>query len=230
MAQQGLCSRREADRYIEQGQVSVDGKIVSVLGTKILPDQKITLTHHAKQAQSNLVTVLINKPPGYVSGLPEKDYQSAVMLLIDKNAQIKGSTAPKRYGLAPAGRLDIDSTGLIIFTQDGRIARKLISPNSNIEKEYRICVQGKITTEKITLLHHGLSLDNKPLKPAKVKQIDENQLEIILREGRKRQLRRMCEKVDLKVVRLMRTRIGKIKLGQLQRGKWRFLLPDESFD
>ena len=229
MAQRGLCSRREADRFIEQGQVRVDGRIVSRLGIKIRPDQTVSLDRQAILAQSRQVTVLLNKPPGYVSGLPEKGYPSAVRFITGNNAQIPGRRAPDRHGLAPAGRLDIDSTGLIVFTRDGRIARCLIAPDSTIEKEYHVRIEGNITRAKLKLLSHGLSLDGRALKPAIVVQRHDLELGIILTEGRKRQIRRMCELVDLRVSGLTRVRIGRIPLGNLQRGKWRLLNPAETF-
>ncbi len=229
MAQRGLCSRREADLFIEQGQVLVDGRIVSRLGIKIRPDQTVSLDRQAIQAQSRQVTALLNKPPGYVSGLPEKGYPSAVRLITGKNAQIPGCRVPDRHGLAPAGRLDIDSTGLIVFTRDGQIARCLIAPDSTIEKEYHVRIDGNITRAKLKLLSHGLSLDGRALKPAIVAQRHDLELGIILTEGRKRQIRRMCELVDLRVSGLTRVRIGRILLGNLQRGKWRLLNPAETF-
>ena len=229
MAQRGLCSRREADRFIEQGQVRVDGQIVSTPGIKIQPDQTVSLGPQAISEQSGKVTVLLNKPPGYVSGLPEKGYPSAVRLITEKNAWIPGTRAPDRHGLAPAGRLDIDSTGLIVFTRDGRIARLLIAPDSTMEKEYHVRVEGGITRAKLKLLGHGLSLDGRALKPAVIKQRHDHELVVILTEGRKRQLRRMCERVDLRVSRLIRVRIGRVSLGNLQRGKWRLLNPAEIF-
>lgn len=229
MAQRGLCSRREADRFIEQGQVRVDGRIVSTPGTRIQPDQTVSLSSKAISEQSGKVTVLLNKPPGYVSGLPEKGYSCAVRLITEKNAWIPGTRAPDRHGLAPAGRLDIDSTGLIVFTRDGRIARRLIAPDSNLEKEYYVRVEGSITRAKLKLLRHGLSLDGRALKPAVIKQRRDHELGIILTEGRKRQIRRMCELVDLRVSGLIRVRIGRISLGNLPRGKWRLLDPAETF-
>ena len=229
MAERGICSRREADRFIQQGLVYVDGNVVTTLGTKVLKTQEITLDRQVHVQQSKLITVLINKPPGYVSGLPEKGYQSAVMLINKNNRQITSEKVPSRHGLAPAGRLDIDSTGLIIFTQDGRIAKSLIGPGNAIEKEYTVRVVGEITAAKIRQLRHGLHLDGKALKPATVERLDPARLQFILTEGRKRQIRRMCELVDLRVCRLNRVRIGRIALGNLGRGKWRLLQNSEEF-
>jgi 23S rRNA pseudouridine2604 synthase len=224
-----MCSRREADRFIEQGLVAVDGVRVTTLGTKILPSQNITLDQRAQNQQSRFATVLINKPVGYVSGLPEKGYQSAVMLINRNNRQHPNEATPGRNGLAPAGRLDIDSTGLMVFTRDGRVAKMLIGPESGVEKEYITRVQGSITADKIKLLSHGLHLDGKTLKPARVENLGESQLGFTLTEGRKRQIRRMCELVDLKVTRLTRIRIGNVTLGDLPLGKWRLLQPGEMF-
>jgi len=229
MAQRGLCSRREADRFIEQGLVSVDGEMVNVLGTRIDPEQTITLHQKALAEQTGLCTVLINKPPGYVSGLPEQGYQSAVMLVTRSNAVNPSGKIPDRRGLAPAGRLDIDSTGLIVFTQDGRIARKLVGADSEIEKEYVVTVYGDITDARLKRLRYGLELDGKPLKPADVESLGNGEIKFVLTEGRKRQIRRMCEMVDLEVNLLKRTRIGNITLSGIPRGKWRLLKPGEMF-
>ncbi len=229
MAQRGMCSRREADRFIEQGLVLVDGEPVTVLGTKVLASQHIELAEQAQKTQSEKITVLINKPMDYVSGLPEEGYESAVMLIQKENRQSAWDQVPGRHGLAPAGRLDIDSMGLIVFTNDGRIARQLIGENTTVEKEYLIWVRGEITEDKLELLRHGLSLDDKALKPAKIDLLKGSQIRMTLREGRKRQIRRMCDLVDLKVSRLIRVRIGNVALGDLETGKWRLLQPDESF-
>lgn len=235
MSQQGICSRREADRYIEQGLVEVDGETIDKLGTKIHPHQKITLKKQAERAQQSLVTILVNKPVGYVSGQAEGSYQPAVQLVIPENQFLRSATDKPRFdprmlrGLAPAGRLDIDSRGLLVLTQDGVIARQLIGADSKIEKEYLVWVQGQISEPVLARLRHGIELDGKALKPAIVKQLNPNRLKIILKEGKKRQIRRMCEEVGLKVTGLTRTRVGKIKLGDLPPGQWRYLLPGERF-
>lgn len=229
MAQRGLCSRREADRFIEQGLVLVDGKVVDRLGTRILPDQQIELKTAARKAQAAQPTILLNKPVGYVSNLPEKGYRAAVELVTPEHHVGEGKARLSRAGLAPAGRLDIDSQGLLVLTRDGRVARQLIGADSNIEKEYLIWVEGEVTEEKLDTLREGLSLDGKRLKRAQVRRIDDHHLQFILTEGRKRQIRRMCEAVDLNVTRLMRVRIGGVRLGNLPVGKWRYLQKDEHF-
>ncbi len=229
MAQRGMCSRREADRFIEQGLVLVDGEPVTVLGTKVLESQEIRLTTEAKNTQSAKVTVLINKPQGYVSGLPEDGYDSAVMLIDKSNSQFPDEKVPSRRGLAPAGRLDIDSMGLIVFTDDGRIARQLIGENTTVEKEYLIWVRGDITPGVLDKLRHGLVLDDRPLKPTQVDHLKGSQIRMVLKEGRKRQIRRMCDLVGLRVSRLIRVRIGNVHLGKLETVKWRLLQAGETF-
>ena len=234
MSEQGLCSRREADSYIEQGLVFVDGERISELGTKIFPTQKITLAKGAQAQQQSRVTILLHKPMGYVSGQAEDGYQPAVTL-VNAASRFSEDKAPVRFtpnhlkGLAPAGRLDIDSTGLLVLTQDGRVAKLLIGDNSKIEKEYLVRVQGKLSEQDLKLLNHGLSLDDQPLKPAKVSWQNEDQLRFVLREGKKRQIRRMCELVGLKVVGLKRVRIGQVKLSDLPPGQWRYLRENERF-
>ncbi len=234
MAQRGICSRREADRYIERGLVFVDGVRVSELGTKISQDSEIELTEEGKARQKTQVTILLNKPVGYVSGRPEPGYKPAVALIsaasrwpLDKSTLKFNPNQLK--GLEPAGRLDIDSTGLLVLTQDGRVAKKIIGETSHVDKEYLVRVAGKLSGDGLRLLNHGLSLDGKKLKPAQVSWINEDQLKFILHEGKKRQIRRMCELVDLKVVGLKRIRIGNIVLGNLPSGQWRYLRDDERF-
>jgi 23S rRNA pseudouridine2604 synthase len=234
MAAQGLCSRREADGYIERGLVFVDGERVTELGTKIFPGQRITLSRAASDEQGARVTILLNKPIGYVSGQPEPGYKPAVTLIAAASRSANDRN-PQRFhpshlrGLAPAGRLDIDSQGLLVLTQDGRIARQLIGEESRIEKEYLVRVQGHLAAKGLALLNHGLALDGEVLEKADVKWQNRDQLRFILREGKKRQIRRMCELVGLTVTGLKRVRIGNVKLGTLEPGEWRYLGPDERF-
>jgi len=234
MSEQGLCSRREADLFIERGWVFVDGQPVTELGTRILPTQKITLSNAARNAQLTQVTILLNKPVGFVSGQAEDGHKPAATLVMSQS-RYKGDRSSIRFspahlkGLAPAGRLDIDSTGLLVLTQDGRIAKQLIGEDSEIEKEYLVRVQGTLTPEGLGLLQHGLALDGEALKTAQVKWQNDEQLKFILREGKKRQIRRMCELVGLKVMGLKRIRIGNVRLHDLPTGQWRYLGIDERF-
>jgi 23S rRNA pseudouridine2604 synthase len=233
MSERGICSRREADAYIEKGLVFVDGQRISELGTRVDPDCEIKLANEASRQQQARVTLLLNKPIGYVSGQPEPGFTPAVTLVRPENLWSEGggpAFQPAHIkGLAPAGRLDIDSTGLLVLTQDGRIAKQLIGDDSEIEKEYLVRVQGSLDEQGLKLLNHGLSLDGQKLRPAQVTWQNEDQLRFILKEGRKRQIRRMCELVGLKVVGLKRVRIGHVMLGHLPVGKWRYLREDERF-
>ena len=246
MSELKLASRREADEWIAAGWVRVNGK-VAVLGQRVVGDVQIDIDPAARQAQAQLVTVLLHKPIGYVSGQAEDGYEPAVVLFQPENrwkddpSGIKPHPNHHRH-LAPAGRLDIDSTGLLVLTQDGRIAKALIGDDSDIEKEYLVRVEfvghevpegtlpnAALAPEQLALLNHGLELDGEALKPAKVSWQNEHQLRFVLREGKKRQIRRMCELVGLKVVGLKRVRIGRIPLGHLPAGQWRYLAPWERF-
>ena len=238
MSELGLCSRREADEWIARGWVRVDGKVISELGSKVLPHQKITVDRQASAEQAKRVTILVNKPMGYVSGQAEDGYKPAVTL-VQPGTRWKEDKAATSFhpaqlrSLVPAGRLDIDSVGLLVLTQDGRVAKHLIGQDSEIEKEYLVRVKysqpGKLPEDKLKLLNHGLSLDGKKLQPARVQWQNDDQLRFILKEGKKRQIRRMCEAVGLKVIGLKRVRIGKVLLGNLPPGQWRYLRPDENF-
>ena len=234
MSNRGICSRREADEWIAKSWVKVDGVIVNELGSRVMPDVEIAVHPAASEEQERRVTILLNKPVGYVSGQAEDGHEPASVLFIEENRWEDDPTSIKFHpmqakGLAPAGRLDIDSVGLIVFTQDGRVAKQLIGDNSAVEKEYLVRVEGTLSESDLKLLNHGLSLDGEVLRPAKVSWQNEDQLRFVLREGKKRQIRRMCELVGLNVVGLKRTRIGMILLGNLPAGKWRYLGADESF-
>ena len=245
MSELGLASRREADEWIEAGWVRVDGAVVNQLGARVRPQQQISIDPRAETQQAQRVTILLHKPVGYVSGQAEDGYEPAVTLVTAAN-RWQGDRAPLKFApaqlrhLAPAGRLDIDSTGLLVLTQDGRIAKQLIGEDSGIEKEYLVRVSWPehpelkdiaptFPAEKLELLRHGLSLDGVQLRPAKVSWQNEQQLRFVLREGRKRQIRRMCELVGLKVLGLKRVRMGRIVLGELPPGQWRYLRWDERF-
>ncbi len=247
MAELGLCSRREADDWIARGWVRVNGQ-PALIGVKVAPTDRIEVDRQAEQQQRQQATILLHKPVGYVSAQAEDGHQPAVVL-VQAATRWREDRAAQRFvpthlrGLAPAGRLDIDSTGLLVLTQDGRIARQLIGEDSGMEKEYLVRVvwqaadgsevatdvQRVFPAPQLARLRHGLALDGQPLKPAKVDWQNPEQLRFVLIEGKKRQIRRMCEQVGLKVVGLKRVRIGRITLGRLPMGQWRFLGPDERF-
>ncbi|MEI7917047.1 MAG: pseudouridine synthase [Methylophilaceae bacterium] len=239
MAELGFCSRREADEWISNGWVKVDGIVIDELGSRVKMNANIEISKDAEKHQSEVVTIILNKPIGYVSGQAEDGYDPAIVLIHPdnhwKDDPLLHHSQPKEFqrgflkGLAPAGRLDIDSTGLLVLTQDGRIARHLIGEDSTVEKEYLVRVEGDLSYNDLDRLNHGLSLDGVNLKPAKVSWQNEDQLRFVLREGRKRQIRRMCELVGLKVLGLKRIRIGSVTLGKLPIGEWRYLRPEERF-
>ncbi len=239
MAERGLCSRREADVWIANNWVMVDGEIIDTLGTRIRPDADIIISSYAHEVQNEAVTIILHKPVGYVSGQAEDGYQPAIVLVHPDNEWLDDPNLnPMQHkefqrqfltGLAPAGRLDIDSTGMLVLTQDGRVARHLIGEDSSVEKEYLVRVEGQLSDADLQRLNFGLSLDGEKLKPAKVSWQNEDQLRFVLREGKKRQIRRMCEMVGLHVVGLKRVRIGSVNLGKLPLGQWRYLRHDERF-
>ena len=242
MAELGICSRREADDWIARGWVRVNGQ-PAVIGQPVTVQARIEIDRQAEQQQRQQVTILINKPVGYVSGQAEDGHEPAVVLVQPQN-RWRECNSRMRWGheqlrgLAPAGRLDIDSIGLLVLTQDGRVARQLIGEDSEIEKEYLVRVsygaetlnvQAAFPREKLQLLCHGLSLDGQGLRPAQVSWQNPEQLRFVLREGKKRQIRRMCEQVGLFVTGLKRVRIGQVNLGHLPVGQWRYLAPHEQF-
>jgi len=271
MAELGLASRREADDWIAKGWVKVNGRVAE-MGMQVLPDVRIDIDPQAKGAQAKQVTVLINKPLGLVSGQAEDGHEPAITLVQphnrwkDDNARFFFHPSQLK-SLVPAGRLDIDSTGLLVLTQDGRVARQLIGEEASMEKEYLVRViytgvlnvaaamsaaatyaaaptqlsriddddpisqdvQSVFPSDKLALLRHGLKLDGQALQPARVEWQNPEQLRFVLTEGKKRQIRRMCEQVGLKVVGLKRVRIGQVMLGNLPIGQWRYLAPHERF-
>ncbi len=266
LAELGLCSRREADEWIAHGWVYVNGAVAE-MGVKVTPQDNVTVERAAQRLQNSRVTILLNKPIGYVSGQAEDGHTPAVSL-IHPRTHWQGDPSGLRFspphlrGLAPAGRLDIDSVGLLVLTQDGRVARQLIGEDSSLDKEYLVRVvyegggapvvhhpdersaplqeigehdpvstnvQAVFPREGLERLRHGLSLDGKPLRPAQVEWQNPEQLRFVLTEGKKRQIRRMCEQVGLKVVGLKRIRMGRVLLGNLPVGQWRFLAPGEQF-
>lgn len=249
MAELGLCSRREADEWIAQGWVQVDGA-VAIMGQQVGPQAQITIDPRARGRQEGQVTILLNKPIGYVSAQAEDGHEPAVALINPhthwrEDPSRNRFSPPQLRGLAPAGRLDIDSVGLLVLTQDGRVARQLIGEQSVMEKEYLVRVvyqpgtasgpvvetnvQAVFPAGQLARLRHGLQLDGQPLKPARVEWQNPEQLRFVLTEGKKRQIRRMCEQVGLKVVGLKRIRIGRVLLGNLPLGQWRYLGPQEQF-
>jgi 23S rRNA pseudouridine2604 synthase len=226
LAQSGVCSRREAEALIADGLVSIDGERVTDAGRKILPGQTLTLAERAAGTLTGFTAVL-NKPVGYVSGQPEPGQTPAVRLLTGAARVGEGAVPDARASLPPLGRLDMDSHGLLLLSNDGVLAKAVIGPQSALDKEYLVRVTGRVAEPKLARLRHGLSLDGRRLKPAKVAVVSGQTLRFVLSEGRNRQIRRMCEQVGLHVVDLQRIRIGPLLLGDLAEGRWRALGADE---
>ena len=222
LALEGVCSRREADALIEQGLVEIDGKPITELGERIVPGQTIKLNSKAAQKLDNQLSIVLNKPVGYVSGTPEPGETPAIRLITKSTLKGEAHAIPGRNNkMAPLGRLDKDSRGLLILSEDGVLAKAVIGPLSEVDKEYVVKVLGEITPEKLALLRHGLELDGRKLRPAKVNAEGKDTLRFVLSEGRNRQIRRMCSLVHLRVADLQRIRVGPVELGNLPEGKWR---------
>ncbi|WP_296174958.1 pseudouridine synthase [uncultured Brevundimonas sp.] len=227
LGQTGVCSRREAEALIAAGMVSIDGESVTDAGRKIEPGQTLTLNDRGEAALASGVTILMHKPLGYVSGQPEPDKIPAVRLLTEVNRVGEGVVPAEDASLPPIGRLDEDSRGLLLLSSDGVVAKAVIGPQSHLDKEYLVRVEGDVTEKKLALLRRGLMLDGRILKYAKVSRMEQNRLRFILTEGRNRQIRRMCEMVDLEVIDLLRIRVGPIQLNNLPEGKWRMISAEE---
>jgi len=228
LAQSGVCSRREAEALIARGLVQIDGETVADPGRKIQAGQTLVLNDSAQAHLDTQLSVVVHKPVGIVSAQPEGAQVPAARLLT--KAALFGPPSPipdVRTRFAPMGRLDMDSRGLLILSEDGVLAKAIIGPESDLEKEYLVQVAGPIDERKLGLLRHGLQLDGRTLRPAKVSLISDQRLRFVLKEGRNRQIRRMCELVGLNVVDLLRIRIGPLELGDLPEGRWRPLTVDE---
>ena len=228
LAQNGVCSRREAESLITEGLVSIDGETVADPGRKISQGQTLILSDKAQTQLASSLTVVIHKPPGIVSAHPEPGQSQASDLLTRKAYRGDGAV-PTTHGksLPPLGRLDMESRGLLILSEDGVLAKAIIGPESELDKEYLVEVRGTITPQKLGMLRHGLQLDRRQLRPAKVNLVEDQTLRFILTEGRNRQIRRMCDLVSLNVVDLHRIRIGPLEIGELPEGGWRTLTPSE---
>ena len=228
LARSGVCSRREAEALIGQGLVSIDGRAVVDAGHKIEPGQTLTLADAARSKLEGALTVILHKPRGVVSAQPEPGQTPAIRLLTAEALIGEAPAIPDRDSkLAPVGRLDLESRGLLILSEDGVVAKAVIGPDAELEKEYRVAVIGAVTERKLAQLRHGLELDGRRLRPADASLVSDQRLRIVLREGRNRQIRRMCELVELKVVDLFRVRVGAVWLGTLPEGRWRVVTADE---
>ena len=215
----GICSRRKADILIESGKVLVNDIVIKDLGVKI-DDTKDQVKVDGKtiSKEDKFVYIMLNKPKGYVTTNSEQFGRKSVLDLIDTD-----------YRIFPIGRLDMNTEGLLLLTNDGEFANKLMHPKNKVEKTYIANVKGNITEEKIEHLINGVDIGGYITKPAKVRIIskDKNEIEIKISEGKNRQVRKMCEAVGLKVINLKRISIGKLNLGNLKIGEYRYLNKSE---
>lgn len=209
-----IASRREADKLIKDGKVKVNGEIIINPAIQVGENDKIIC--NIENYKNEKIYIKLNKPVGYVVSNNKKEGKPIYKLL---GEELKN--------LYPVGRLDKDSKGLILFTNDGIFSRKIIGEESECEKEYYVKLEGIISDGALKKLEFGISLDGKKLKPAIVKRVSKNSFNIILKEGRNRQIRRMCEKVGFEVILLKRLRISNIYLNDLQEGKFEYLTKNE---
>ena len=216
LSSRGVASRRMAEKMIEDGRVSVNGA-VALLGQSADPDQdEILLDGKPLPSGSEYVYILLHKPRGYVTTLSdEKGRKTAAELVADCGTRVY-----------PVGRLDMDSEGLLLFTNDGEFANHLMHPKHEVEKTYLTWV-GNFEEEAVAKLKQPITLDGYLLRAPKVRVVRPGLLEITIHEGRNRQVRRMCDAAGMRVTRLKRIREGKLGLGELPLGKWRYLTPAE---
>lgn len=212
----GVCSRRRGEEYIKDGRVSVNGQTVTELGTKIDPEKDlVAVDGKPVKPAENLVYIALNKPEGFVSTCSQGD-EKIVLDLVD---------IPER--VYPVGRLDKDSKGLLLLTNDGRLHHKLSHPSFDHEKEYEVTVQNSISDSALLKMAKGMPILGTRTRPAEVKRISAKRFRIVLKEGRNRQIRRMVKKVGNRVVTLKRLRVANVRLGNLAEGRWRYLTAQE---
>ena len=221
LARCGVASRRASEQIIVGGRVRVNGQMTTELGTQIDPAKdRVELDGQVVRPPRKHTYVALNKPIGVVSTASDPQGRRTVLVLVDVDAR-----------LYPVGRLDYDSEGLLVLTDDGDLALHLTHPRHTVEKAYRALLTGEITEATLTQLRRGVVLDGRPTAPARVDLLEEvpdgTWVRFIIREGRNRQIRRMVEQVGLGVSRLIRVRIGSLRLGDLPPGSWRELRPAE---
>ena len=219
LAECGIASRRKSEELILNGEIQVNGKTITELGTKVSLKDEIKYKGKIVKPQSEKVYILLNKPIGYVTTVKDQFGRNTVLDLVKVKERI-----------VPVGRLDMYTSGALILTNDGEFINKYTHPKNEIDKTYNVTVAGKITKEDVNILENGVELDDGYItKPAKVKilKIDENKnisrFQIIIHEGKNRQIRRMCKAINKKVLALHRSKIGNIDVKDLKIGEWKYL-------
>lgn len=219
LAEAGVASRRKCEEYILQGKVEVNGKIVTELGTKVTSNDIVKYNGKIVKPEEEKVYILLNKPIGYVTTAHEQFGRDKVLDLVKINKRI-----------VPVGRLDMYTSGALILTNDGELVNKLTHPKNEIEKTYNVTLKGKVIEQEINQLKKGVLIDEDYLtKPAKVKilKIDEekdiSRIQIVIHEGKNRQVRKMCEAINKRVLALHRSKIGNIDVKDLKLGEWKYL-------
>lgn len=218
LAHKGVASRREADELISEGLVSINGKVVTEMGTKVDPDKdKVEVNQKAVEERKELIYILLNKPKGYVCSMKRTAVEKDLAVdLIDIEERIY-----------PVGRLDKDTTGLLILTNDGTLTYELTHPSAESEKEYEAVLEGNITAGAIEKLKNGVKLWGEKTLPTQIKKVSKDTIRLILKEGKNRQVRRICQKVGYPVKSLKRIRVKSLLIGDLPLGKWRYLTENE---
>lgn len=216
LSSSGICSRRKGEEYIKKGYVSVNGETVTEMGTKVDPDKDVVEFKGAKVKQNETyIYIALNKPAGYVSSCSQKNVKIVLDLV-----NVKGR-------VYPVGRLDKASTGLLLLTNDGRVHHALSHPSFDHEKEYEVRVKAPVSNAALKRMADGIILDGVKTRSAKVRRLSKDRFNIILKQGKNRQIRRMVKKVGNEVVILHRHRISHISIGGLKKGEWRYLTPKE---
>ena len=212
----GFCSRRKAEEYIKDGYVKVNGEVVSVLGTRIDPETDLVEVKGKQiKAKKNLIYIVLNKPRGYVTSCSQKGDKIVLDLINIKDR------------VYPVGRLDKDSTGLLLLTNDGELHHRMLHPSFDHEKEYEVAVVKPISDGVLRKMSRGMPMMGTKTRPADVKRISSRVFCIVLKEGKNKQIRRMVRKMGNQIVRLKRIRVSNIKLGNLAEGSWRYLTEEE---
>lgn len=219
LAQAGICSRREGERFILDGRVAVNGEVVTELGTKVDPEtDRVTVDGKSVGDAEELVYILLNKPPGYISSCRQQN-EKIVLDLIDTDRRVY-----------PVGRLDKASEGLLLLTNDGRLHLKLSHPSFDHEKEYEVSVARPINDDALRAMGEGVVISGRVTRSARVKRLSAKRFRIVLQEGRNRQIRRMLGALNHEAILLRRTRMAGIRLGGLPVGAWRHLTDKEKED